>query len=280
MNQPWTAFYWNEWAADTAHLTHTQYSIYHRLLAHYYRTNKALTPNRLAIARICYASSLAELEDLAYVLCEYFILLDDGYHNKRADLEIKKYVNIINERQLAGRKGGLAKARNLLQQKASQHNTTDYINTKSKSLGASHPDPKGTRIPVNFEVTSEMRAFALTNHLPNPDDQICAFVDYWTAKPGSAGRKLDWPATFRNWLRKAAEMKTGGNGNGSHGSNGTQRVNTQVARAANNFAAIQAVFGSSPSMDSCGGANGARQAPRLSTSHAPVLDAETKKFSR
>ena len=31
------------------------------------------------------------------------------------------------------------------------------------------------------------------------------FVDYWCAQPGAKGRKLDWPATWRNWIRHAWE---------------------------------------------------------------------------
>jgi hypothetical protein len=38
------------------------------------------------------------------------------------------------------------------------------------------------------------------------------FVDYWIAKPGQAGTKLDWPATWRNWIRKAAETARPTNG--------------------------------------------------------------------
>lgn len=31
------------------------------------------------------------------------------------------------------------------------------------------------------------------------------FVDYWLAAPGAKGVKLDWEATFRNWVRRAHE---------------------------------------------------------------------------
>lgn len=30
-----------------------------------------------------------------------------------------------------------------------------------------------------------------------------SFADYWRAKPGKDGRKLDWQATWRNWVRSA-----------------------------------------------------------------------------
>jgi hypothetical protein len=31
------------------------------------------------------------------------------------------------------------------------------------------------------------------------------FVDYWRAKSGRDATKLDWPGTWRNWMRKASE---------------------------------------------------------------------------
>lgn len=35
------------------------------------------------------------------------------------------------------------------------------------------------------------------------------FRDYWTARPGQGGRKLDWLATWRTWLRKAMSEQPG-----------------------------------------------------------------------
>lgn len=29
-----------------------------------------------------------------------------------------------------------------------------------------------------------------------------AFIDYWKAQPGQRGRKTDWLATWRNWMRR------------------------------------------------------------------------------
>lgn len=31
------------------------------------------------------------------------------------------------------------------------------------------------------------------------------FIDYWIAAPGQKGVKLDWDATWRNWMRRSAE---------------------------------------------------------------------------
>jgi DNA-binding Lrp family transcriptional regulator len=41
------------------------------------------------------------------------------------------------------------------------------------------------------------------------------FVDYWIAKPGKDGLKLDWTATWRKWMRKAQSTAAARNGNGN-----------------------------------------------------------------
>lgn len=62
----------------------------------------------------------------------------------------------------------------------------------------------GTRLADQFVITSEMRDWA-TTEVPGVDlrDQTRRFCDYWRAQPGARGRKVDWIATWRNWMRKA-----------------------------------------------------------------------------
>ena len=36
-------------------------------------------------------------------------------------------------------------------------------------------------------------------------EEFRRFRDYWTARIGPRGLKRDWPATWRNWIRKAAK---------------------------------------------------------------------------
>ena len=53
------------------------------------------------------------------------------------------------------------------------------------------------------------------------------FGDYWRAKPGAAGRKADWLATWRNWCRKDGSMAVATNASGGtrHGyESATDRV--------------------------------------------------------
>jgi uncharacterized protein YdaU (DUF1376 family) len=40
--------------------------------------------------------------------------------------------------------------------------------------------------------------------------ELAKFRDYWPAKPGGGSRKLNWDATWRNWVRRAAEQLPSG----------------------------------------------------------------------
>jgi uncharacterized protein YdaU (DUF1376 family) len=76
------------------------------------------------------------------------------------------------------------------------------------------PKTKGTRIPENFSVTLDHQRWAKEKGLPSPSDHIEAFCDYWRAKPGAGGVKLDWDATFRTWIRNSVNRKENSNGQG------------------------------------------------------------------
>lgn len=44
-------------------------------------------------------------------------------------------------------------------------------------------------------------------HAPNVNGgyETAKFVDYWRGRSGKDATKTDWPATWRNWMRKAHE---------------------------------------------------------------------------
>lgn len=76
---------------------------------------------------------------------------------------------------------------------------SDESPTKSK---------RGTRIDPDFR-PSRRCIDAIKAEL-NVDDAFLThehrkFIDYWQAKSGANASKLDWTATWRNWMRTAAE---------------------------------------------------------------------------
>lgn len=65
---------------------------------------------------------------------------------------------------------------------------------------------RGTRIPADFTITADMATWAAEN-VPRLDisHETAQFVDWWTAKPGAGGVKLDWIRTWQVWMRKEAK---------------------------------------------------------------------------
>lgn len=87
--------------------------------------------------------------------------------------------------------------------------------SSSKESGArgSRLDPDWTPKP---EVVAQMRSEQPTIDLKA---EHAKFVDYWLSKPGKDGRKVDWNATWRNWIRNARPSA-----NGHTGSTADKRV--------------------------------------------------------
>ena len=61
---------------------------------------------------------------------------------------------------------------------------------------------KGSRLSTDFELPETWTEFCQTERPDlNPQKVFDSFKDYWVAKAGSQGVKLDWQATWRNWVR-------------------------------------------------------------------------------
>jgi hypothetical protein len=63
-------------------------------------------------------------------------------------------------------------------------------------------DARASRLPTDVVLTDLWREFCKTERPDlDPASTFAMFRDYWTAKPGKEGNKLDWLATWRNWVR-------------------------------------------------------------------------------
>lgn len=84
----------------------------------------------------------------------------------------------------------------------------DPTNTEAK---ASVPRKRGTRIPDDFHVTPAMVTYA-REKCPNVDGALETekFINYWRAKSGKDATKLDWVATWKNWMLRAQESAPAG----------------------------------------------------------------------
>jgi hypothetical protein len=131
--------------------------------------------------------------------------------------DTKSEVEARRERaRAAGQKGGLAKAKRPAKRPAKQTASEtlsknvaegegeEEITTRPNGLVAART--RGTRLPDPWEPPADVIAQMHTEHPEvNLKAEHAKFTDYWISQPGSKGRKTDWTATWRNWIRRAAE---------------------------------------------------------------------------
>lgn len=76
----------------------------------------------------------------------------------------------------------------------------------SKRQNSERPS-RGTRIDPDWKPSSIEDHFAISEGLTRVeiDREAARFRDYWKGRAGSGGVKLDWTATWQNWIRSTAE---------------------------------------------------------------------------
>lgn len=132
-------------------------------------------------------------------------------------------------RKEAGAKGGNPNLVNQNESKTASKNQPLHLSSsssttkKKKETTIVVPKKVGCRIPDDFEPTEEMVEWAKTN---TPGVSISLenqkFKNYYKAKSGKDAAKLDWEATWQNWLINAQEWskeKTNGKNNDNGFSN-------------------------------------------------------------
>lgn len=68
----------------------------------------------------------------------------------------------------------------------------------------------GTRLPDDWRLPKSWGDWAIAEHAGLTGEEVrrqaAMFADHWRGKAGKDGRKADWAATWRNWIRRSTEM--------------------------------------------------------------------------
>ena len=184
-----------DYASHTRHLNPIEDIAYRRLLDAYYLQERPLNAGIAAVAR---QINMREYEaEVKLVLEEFFLLTDDGWVNQRADKEIKHYKAKVEQASRAGKASA---------ERRSNARSTDVQPTNNQEpitiVEAKPKQSRGTRLPADWVPTEDQIQFCKTHRTDlSPQTTADRFRDYWSAQPGAKGLKLDWDATWRNWVR-------------------------------------------------------------------------------
>jgi len=165
-----------------------------------------------------WASTEAEIEAVKFVLTRFFKLDDDGqYVQDRILAELLDYhakadtnKRIALDRETKRKEKGTNRAQTVNEAPPNQEPRT--INQEPRTTKTQ----RGTRLPTGFELPDEWIGFCRQERADlDPQTVFAEFLDYWIAQPGQKGVKTDWPATWRNWVRRQTVTR-GAQGRNEH----------------------------------------------------------------
>ncbi len=201
-----------DYRRDTSHLSLPEHGVYRQLLDTYYLSEQPLPTDIGIVCRKISARSDEEKKLVKSILDEFFVFTETGWIQDRCDREIQAYrskAEVAKENgKLGGRpkktKGVISGLSGKTKEKANQDPLTNNhypLKTKSKDLA------RGTRLPNDWVLPREWAMWALNENSSLTRESVLKaaeqFKDYWVAIPSQRGAKLDWCATWRNWIRRS-----------------------------------------------------------------------------
>lgn len=170
----------------------------------------------------CWAVSNDEISAVEFVLSKFFDLVDGTYRQNRIAEEIEQYhaTALVNARIAQEReaKKRADKARSVNGASTVGHesppnhkpltiNHKPLTNTKDLVSPEAQQSKNGSRLPVDWILPDDWMGDAKEIGLSIFDalNESIIFRDYWIGVAGAKGRKADWRATWRNWVRRKAQ---------------------------------------------------------------------------
>jgi uncharacterized protein YdaU (DUF1376 family) len=198
-------FHIGDYKSHTHHLSLMEDLAYRRLLDFYFLHEQPIKHRDIARQ----IGMREHEEDVMTVLNEFFISTEDGFVSPRADKEIKQYKEFAE----AGKRGAAKRWGTPPNGEAiSPPNATPIATNNHKPI-TTNQEPKvkqhkGSRLHPTFTMPDEWGEFC-EQERPDliPNKVFNQFKDYWISQAGQKGVKLDWFATWRNWVRSTNAPK-------------------------------------------------------------------------
>lgn len=204
----WTDAY----LADTGHLSTLEHGVYLLLLMTMWRAGGTLPNDEKKLARFARLNA-TEWKKVRENIMEFFEVEGDEIRQRR----LKKELEFIRDKKRKASES--ARSKWLKKQEADDADAEERISETDAHARVTTPTPtpidkkkapsepkKGSRISDDFAPDLDA---AVTLGLRPEVAMIEAakFKDYWKAAAGAKGVKLDWPATWRNWVRSALQRQ-------------------------------------------------------------------------
>ena len=196
----------SDYLSHTQHFDEMEDLAYRRMLDLYYLHESPLPEDIQELAKLIRMRTHSDC--IAYVLQECFKLKKDGYHNARADKEIKNYKSKSDKASASAkaRWAKTSKKNNKIDDDANAMRTHSEGNAKHKTLNIKQePISKANRftIPTQHEVASYFQERGSNGSI----QQAETFYDFYSSKGWMVGKNKmrDWKAAVRNWMKRDSD---------------------------------------------------------------------------
>ena len=202
-----------DYQSHTSHLSEMEDLAFRRMLDWCYLHEKPLPFDTDEIARLIRMRSHSD--SIAIVLREYFERNDDGWISLRVIAEILK-VGIKSDKASASAKArwgkkdkeikDLSNDANALRTQSESNATHNTLPITQNTIHKVEKKQRGSRLPTDFDLPNDWITFCKQERPDlQPNKVFENFKDYWLSAP--KGTKLDWAATWRNWVRSQKPEK-------------------------------------------------------------------------
>lgn len=214
---PFFQFYPSDWLAGTRGLTAAETGVYITLVAMMYEAEGPIPNDAKRLSRLCGSTPAALKKAIEGLIDAGKITQDErGFFNRRVQIEIEKRA----EKRAAA--SASANARWKKNEQKQYHENANASDLQCERNANQKPEPEKKKEEPNG--SSKKRAVRLTAEWQLPRawgewamqeglSEVCVrreaerFKDYWLSESGAKAAKLDWQATWRNWVRKALERQ-------------------------------------------------------------------------
>lgn len=210
-DSPFFQFYPSDWLAGTRGLTASETGVYITLIAMMYEAEGPIPSDPKRLSRLCGSTPAAFQKSVDGLISTGKITLDErGFFNRRVEKEIEKR----SEKRASASESAKARWEKTKQKQCSDdanasnsqcvRNANQKPYREKEEANASSKKP-ASRLPPDWRLPATWGEWAMSEGMAEPmvRQEAAKFHDYWKGVPGSKGVKLDWLATWRNWVRKA-----------------------------------------------------------------------------
>jgi uncharacterized protein YdaU (DUF1376 family) len=150
-----------------------------------------------------WASTDAEVEAVKFVLTRFFQLEKDGQYVQTRILEelLNYHKNADTNKRIADEREAKRREKrtNRVQSVNEAPPNQEPLTTNQEPIVKTQ---RGSRLPTDWSLPVDWKTWAEAERPDLNAEKVAeSFKDFWISKPGAGGVKLNWEATWRNWVR-------------------------------------------------------------------------------